>query len=93
MDVAMGYFCTMPDRYLTLLIILALCFLFSDLSLAQCPMCKASVESSMKEGSNAALGLNRGILYLLSMPYLIFCVLFLLWYRNWRQMKKLGIRN
>lgn len=67
--------------------------LLAEPSFAQCPMCKASVEASMKEGSNVARGLNHGILYLLSMPYLIFCVLFLLWYRNWKKVKQLGINN
>ncbi|NUM32092.1 MAG: hypothetical protein HUU47_07180 [Bacteroidetes bacterium] len=39
---------------------------------AQCPMCKAAVESSMKDKSNSkGKGLNRGILYLLAMPYLL----------------------
>ncbi len=38
---------------------------------AQCPMCKAAVESSIKSGqSNAGKGLNNGILYLLAAPYL-----------------------
>ncbi len=76
-----------------LILVLLLFVLLPDMSFAQCPMCKASVESSMKEGSTVALGLNKGILYLLSMPYLIFCVLFLLWYRNWKKVQKLGITN
>lgn len=72
---------------LHILLLILLFFLMPETSFAQCPMCKASVESAMKEGSNVALGLNKGILYLLSMPYLLFCGLFLLWYRNWRKLK------
>ncbi|MDX2002959.1 MAG: hypothetical protein SFW35_11035 [Chitinophagales bacterium] len=56
-------------------------------SMAQCPMCKASVESSMKDGSTVALGLNAGILYLLVMPYLAFSILFFLWYRSYKRNK------
>lgn len=52
---------------------------------AQCPMCKASAESSLKEGASFALGLNKGILYLLAMPYLLFSIIFLMWYKNYRR--------
>lgn len=53
---------------------------------AQCPMCKAAVESSIKGGqSNAGKGLNNGILYLLAAPYLLVGALGVLWYRNYRK--------
>jgi len=71
-------------RVLIVIVLAAIIFSAAP-SFAQCPMCKASVEASMKEGSSVALGLNRGILYLLTMPYLMFCVLFLLYYRNYRK--------
>lgn len=47
--------------------------LFSvDVLFAQCAMCKAVLESEAKsEGSNVAGGLNNGILYLMSVPYLM----------------------
>jgi hypothetical protein len=72
---------------ISFLIILFLMLLLSEPSMAQCPMCKASAESSIKGGSKVALGLNKGILYLLMMPYLLFSVIFLLWYKNYRQTK------
>jgi len=37
---------------------------------AQCAMCKAVVEANLKEGGSAGAGLNEGILYLMSMPYI-----------------------
>lgn len=40
-------------------------------SFGQCPMCKGIAESSLKEGSSAAKGLNFGILYLFATPYLL----------------------
>ncbi len=56
---------------------------------AQCPMCKAAVESSIKSGqSNAGKGLNNGILYLLAAPYLLVGALGFLWYRNYRNKSK-----
>lgn len=52
-------------------------------SFAQCAMCKATVESTMSNGRNlAATGLNTGILYLLSAPYLMVAAVGFLWYRN-----------
>lgn len=49
---------------------------------AQCPMCKMAAESNMKDGGAAGKGLNTGILYLLSMPYLIVFTLAYLWRKN-----------
>ena len=50
---------------------------------AQCPMCKTSVESAMKDKNNTkGKGLNTGILYLLSVPYLAVGVVGVVWYIN-----------
>lgn len=39
---------------------------------AQCPMCKTSLESNRKDDQKAVgKGLNKGILYLLAMPFLL----------------------
>jgi hypothetical protein len=40
-------------------------------SIAQCAMCKTSLESDMNNGGSIANGLNSGILYLMAIPYLI----------------------
>ncbi len=39
---------------------------------AQCPMCKTALEASRKQQQSKTVGngLNKGILYLLSLPYL-----------------------
>ena len=59
---------------------------------AQCPMCKAAVESSIKSGqSNAGKGLNNGILYLLAAPYLFVGALGYFWYRNYRSKSKVDV--
>ena len=38
---------------------------------AQCAMCKASAESDLNQGGSIAKELNTGILYLMTLPYLI----------------------
>ena len=43
-------------------------------SFAQCAMCKAVVEANLEAGGTKGAGLNDGILYLMSMPYLAICV-------------------
>ncbi len=42
----------------------------SEAALALCPMCKVSLTSSL-EGQRLANGFNRGIVFLLSVPFLI----------------------
>ena len=56
----------------------------SDTVNAQCAMCKRVAETSMegKHKEKSARGLNSGILYLLSVPYLIGAVGVFAWYRN-----------
>ena len=63
-----------------------LTFLFvADFAIAQCPMCKSAVESSIKSGqNNVGKGLNDGILYLLAAPYLFVGTLGFLWIKKYR---------
>lgn len=52
-------------------------------SMAQCAMCRGTVESSMGNGrNNVGVGLNTGIMYLFMMPYLLVAVIGYMWYRN-----------
>jgi len=52
---------------------------------AQCPMCKMSAEQNLKMGGTAGKGLNRGILMMLAMPYVIVGSLGYVWLRNRRK--------
>ncbi len=53
---------------------------------AQCPMCKASVESSRKTGlKSVGQGLNNGILLLLAAVYIVVMVVGIVWYRYYKQ--------
>ena len=51
---------------------------------AQCPMCRMSAETNLKNGGTMAAGLNRGIIYLLIVPYLLISAIGYLWWRNRR---------
>ncbi len=66
---------------------LVLALLMTGLSVmdvqAQCAMCRASVESNLSSGeSTIGSGLNKGILFLLAMPYLAIGIIAYLWYRT-----------
>jgi hypothetical protein len=63
------------------LVLIFIIFSLVDVS-AQCAMCRASVETNLSEGRGAiGTGLNFGILYLLSAPYLLIGGLIFLWFR------------
>nr|WP_228724290.1 hypothetical protein [Spirosoma sp. KUDC1026] len=67
------------------LVWLALIFflVFTPDLMAQCAMCRGTVESTVSNGrSVVASQLNLGILYLLVVPYLIVTSIGYLWYRN-----------
>jgi len=51
---------------------------------AQCPMCKIAAESNLENGGTAGKGLNRGILLMFAMPYIMVGTIGYLWYRNRR---------
>lgn len=56
---------------------------------AQCSMCKTQVESARDEdGSYNTSGLNRGILYLMTVPYLLMGTVGYFWYRHTHQKSK-----
>jgi high-affinity nickel permease len=54
-----------------------------SLSIAQCAMCRASVGSNLSEGKGViGASINDGILYLLSVPYIVVGAGIYLWYRS-----------
>ena len=52
---------------------------------AQCPMCRMSAESNLKNGGMDGRGLNKGILFMLAMPYLVVGSIGFLWWKNRRK--------
>ena len=51
---------------------------------AQCVMCKAVAEDSAADGGLGA-GLNKGILYLMAVPYILLSALFFVIYKKWKE--------
>ena len=49
---------------------------------AQCAMCTAVADEAMKNGSSQGAGINKGVLYLFVMPYLLVGTIGVIWYRK-----------
>lgn len=63
---------------------------------AQCAMCRATLENNFSNGeAGIAAGINFGILYLLSFPYLIAGTLIYFWYKHSKngKAKLTGLRS
>ncbi len=74
-----GHFLLISVLFFTLVIIPI------DEVIAQCPMCKMTAESNMNAGGSGGKGLNAGILFILSLPYLLVGSIGYLWWRNQRK--------
>jgi len=78
-------------------LLLLITFVFVNLGeiVAQCAMCRATVENNVNNGEIGIAGtLNFGILYLFAAPYLVAMVIGVLWYRNSKkQNKKMSIKE
>lgn len=62
---------------ITALTVLAASLMIANTASAQCPMCVRALEQN---GGEMAAGFNRGILFLLGMPYLVFTAIGASWY-------------
>ena len=68
-------------------VILAVAFVslpFKDVQ-AQCAMCSLTADSSVKNGNTQGEKLNKGIIILLSAPYLAVGLIGFVWYKNYRK--------
>jgi hypothetical protein len=64
--------------------------------LAQCAMCRTTVESTISDGRNdVGNGLNFGIVYMLVFPYILVSLGVFLWFRKAKenQLKKCNWKN
>ncbi len=52
---------------------------------AQCAMCTLSADESTRGGNTQGKGLNKGILFLLGMPYIAVGAIGYLWYKKYRR--------
>ncbi len=76
----------MSKKILFVLVILVSAI--ADVS-AQCAMCRTTLENNYSNGDpGIAAGINTGILYLLSMPYLAVVILGYLWYKSSKNASK-----
>lgn len=69
-------------RVLLFLVVLFVCATMANDLVAQCPMCKVAAETNLKSGGTAGKGLNKGILYMLTLPYILIGSLAYLWWKN-----------
>jgi hypothetical protein len=74
----------MKNKVLLLSILLFAALLLPSEVCAQCAMCKGAAEANLKQGGGDPVGLNNGILYMLSIPYLLVGVIGYWWWRNRR---------
>ena len=73
-------------KIFSVLMLTLLLALSAPLSLeAQCPMCKMAAESNLEEGGSAGKGLNKGILLMFAMPYVLVGTIGFIWYKNRRK--------
>ena len=72
-----------------LVIILILLIASAESIFGQCAMCRSTIENNYSNGDpGIAAGINTGILYLLSMPYLAIIVIGYLWYKSSKNASK-----
>ena len=69
-------------KYLPFLIVLLITMVAYLPMHAQCAMCAGQVESATDAGSSVALGINKGVLYIFMMPYLIMGTIGYFWWRG-----------
>ena len=68
-------------KYITLIV--AVVFFSTSELIAQCAMCRATLENNVSNGEiGIAEKINIGILYLFAMPYLAVIFVGYLWYKN-----------
>ena len=76
----------MKKNFLKYIALIALAFTLNMATVndtqAQCPMCKMSAEQNLKDGGTAGKGLNAGILYMFTTPYIIVASIGYIWYTN-----------
>jgi len=72
-------------RYCGFLVVFMLLSSISIPAQAQCAMCSANAENSVKNGNTQGRGLNDGILYLLAAPYIAVAAIGFLWYKKYRK--------
>jgi hypothetical protein len=69
-------------KYLPVLLVVMIMMASYIPANAQCAMCTGQVETATNAGSSVALGINKGVLYIFMMPYLIMGTLGYFWWKG-----------
>ena len=69
-------------KYLPVFLVLMLLIIAYLPTSAQCAMCQGQVETATDAGSSVALGINKGVLYIFMMPYLVMGTLGYFWWKG-----------
>lgn len=70
-------------------LLFAFCFLlFANDIFGQCAMCTVVAEEAMRNGSSQGAGINKAVLFLFSMPYLIIGTIGYVWWKRKREVQK-----
>ena len=73
----------MPNKAFTYSVFIIVLSVFLSLDTqAQCAMCKAVVESASEDNPSTAGGINKGILYIMFIPYALLATLFYVFFRK-----------
>ena len=83
----------MTKRFLGLMVFVATLVVAPDRADAQCAMCTLTAENATENGNTQGKGLNKGILFLLAIPYLATAGVGLLWYKKYRSKKTVNVDN
>ena len=75
----------MKKKAIFVLFILVFTFGITPNVNAQCSMCTINAEQGVKNGNTQTAGLNTGVLYLLSLPYLMAVIVGVVWYKKYRK--------
>jgi len=77
------------NKYSVLIFFLLVFLMIPSMEMiAQCPMCRAAAETNLAQGGTEGKGLNKGILYMLSLPYLLVATIGYFWWRNKKEESK-----
>lgn len=68
-----------------IILIVLVCLAYVQPTWAQCSACRATVESQIQNGEMTADGINKGILYLMVVPYLLMMGVGYILYRNYKK--------
>ena len=71
----------------TMMLAAVLTAVIPDRANAQCAMCTLTAENATQNGNDQGKGLNKGILFLLAIPYAAAMGVGILWYKRYRSKK------